>query len=127
MPSEILCRLYKPYMAAIETVRSVFDNYFVEQIGLTLAVCKESIPYHILPLRYNYPNDPGFDDAWSLELANVCLLHFLRDAVVRRDTDFTSLESMASLIERGDLRGSNEVLRSRVADLLPAMMADSGR
>ena len=116
--------LYDPYMSSLQTVRSLYDTYFFEQIALTLALYKTGIKPHVLPLRYNYPNQEGFDVAFPDEFHEIRLLHFLRTDVVNREEDFVSWPKMKKLSMRQDLRGSNEVFRSRLKQLMPQMWGD---
>ena len=111
-------RLYAPYLKALGFVRDRMNSYFFEQIALTLAIEQLALPFEVLPLRYNYPNQPEFDASHPDELAQVRLLHFLRTQIVDREADFSSLEDVHNLSKRRDLLGSNEVLRKRIADLL---------
>lgn len=117
----VLERLYEPYMAALRYVREQIDSYFFEQIALTLACEKSHIPVELLPLRYNFPNQPEFDAAHPAELANIKLLHFLRTQIVDREKEFESIGAMRRLAARRDLSGSNEVLRARIAEVLERM------
>lgn len=123
-PGAVLERLYDPYMAALHTVRSLFDTYFFEQIALTLALYQTGIPFHIVPPRYNYPNHPAFDAFHPEELREVCFLHFLRGDIVPREASFATWKAMQTLARRKDLRGSNAALRQRLGDMLAAMRAD---
>ena len=116
--------LYDPYMAALQTVRSLYDTYFFEQIALTLALYQTGIKPHVLPLRYNYPNQEGFDVAFPDELNEIRFLHFLRTDIVKREDDFVSWASMKKLSRRRDLTGSNEIFRRRLAQLMPRMWED---
>jgi hypothetical protein len=116
--------LYDPYMASLQTVRSLHDTYFFEQIALTLALYRTGIKSHVLPLRYNYPNQQGFDVAFPDELNEIRFLHFLRTDTVNREDDFLNWAKMKKLSTRQDLTGSNEVFRKRLAQLMPQMWED---
>ncbi len=111
-------RLYEPYMSALRFTRQQLDSYFFEQIALTLALGKTGLPFDVLPLRYNFPNQAAFDAAYPEELESVSLLHFLRTDTVDREKDFHTAADIRRLVERSDLTGSNEVLRHRIAELL---------
>ncbi len=118
-PATLLEKLYAPYMDALAFVKSKMDSYFFEQIALTLALAKTHLPYEIMPMRYNFPNQKEFDAALPDDLADVRLLHFLRtDDGVHREQDFGSDAAMGALAGRHGLTGSNEKLRARVASLL---------
>ena len=92
-------------MSALETVRSLYNTYFFEQIALTLALYQTGIKPRLLSLRYNYPNQRGFDIAFPEELSEIRFLHFLRTDVVNRENDFVSWAKMRKLSNRKDLNG----------------------
>ncbi len=116
--AELLDRLHEGYMNALTFVRRNMDSYFFEQIALTLAIDALRIPVDVLPLRYNYPNQVEFDTLHPSELGDIRLLHFLRTQVVSRERDFETESATQMLASRKDLRGSNEILRRRVAALM---------
>jgi hypothetical protein len=102
----------------IEDVPSIVDRQRV-------ALIDTRIPTHLLPLRYNYPNQPEFDLARSGELESIRFLHFLRSQIVQREADFATMETIEKMAARTDLAGSNELFRRRFAELLPSV-ADAG-
>ena len=112
-------RFSDTYMDMVDIVKSFEDTYFFDQIGLTLALEKNKIRTHSLPLRYNFPNQNEFDEKFPLELQNVRFLHFLRTNVIDRDSDFESISSIKKLILRSDLQGSNEIFRKKIAEIFP--------
>lgn len=116
-PREVFERLEKPYFDALAFVRSEMDSYFFEQIALTLGAERAAIPMNVLPLTFNFPNQLEFDRTHPAELNDIRLLHFLRTNILHRDLDFKNFNSIARLIARRDLAGSNEVLRRRLAEL----------
>jgi hypothetical protein len=110
-------RLSNPYSDAIDFVRKELDSYFFEQIALTLALERAGIPTNVLPLRYNFPNQPEFDVNNPREFENVRFLHFLRTSIVDRERDFSTYDALMAFLSRKDLIGSNEMLRRRVKEL----------
>jgi len=114
-------QLYAPYMHALQYVRDSHDTYFVEQLALTLAIRRADIPIRILPLRYNFPNQPEFDRLHPEQLLDVRLLHFLRTGIIDREKDFATITALRQFAIRHDLRGSNEVLRQRIGHLLQSV------
>lgn len=109
--------LYEPYMRALDFVRATLDSYFFEQIALTLALQRTAVPVKLLPLRFNFPNQFEFEQNHPDELRDVRMLHFLRTDIVGRERDFADYAAVTSLTARGDLSGSNEILRSRIRAL----------
>ena len=121
--SSVLERLYRPYIECLDLVRGAMDTYFFEQIALTLALARAGISATGVPLRYNFPNQIGFDRAYQEELDQVRFLHFLRTDAIQREADFETLGAMSQLTSRSDLTGSNEALRRRISELMPAVQA----
>jgi hypothetical protein len=116
-PGDLMDRLFSLYPAAEAAVDSVMETGYRPQLARTLAIYKAGLPRRVLPVRYNFPNDPGFDAKYADELSNIYILHYQRTDVVHRDTDFETAESTARLVARSDLRGSNELLRRRLTAL----------
>jgi len=57
-------RLQQPYFEALEFVRGEMDSYFFEQIALTRP--SSELPFlRALPLRFNFPNQPEFENIQS--------------------------------------------------------------
>ena len=109
-----LCELFE---SAEEAVDRILTSHFRPQLARTLAIRKARLPYRLLPVRYNYPNDPAFDAKYPDELRELAILHYLRKDILHRDEDFLNAERTAHLVARTDLSGSNEILRRRVAEL----------
>jgi hypothetical protein len=120
-PGEMLNRIGEEIIAADDFVSQRLTTFFRFQIALTLTIQKKSLTSRALPLRYNFPNDPGFDQKYPDELADVRVLHYLRCETVHRENDFADLERVAALIRRRDLEGSNEILRRRLEELYPTV------
>ena len=110
-------QLYETYAATLRDLRLRMNSYFFEQIALTLAAAKSKTPLHILPLRYNFPNQTAFEMRHPAELADCRFLHYLRTDTVDRDADFADQSAIQRLIYRAGLTGANEMLRARVAEL----------
>lgn len=106
-------------LAADDFVSANFDTFFRHQIALTLAIQKTGVQTRVLPLRYNFPNDPQFDRNYPQELEQIRILHYLRGEIVHRERDFADLRSVAALMARTDLAGSNAILRETIAALYP--------
>lgn len=114
-------RFSDTYLQMLNIVKSFEDTYFIDQIALTLALEKKKIHPHILPLRYNFPNQKEFDERFPIELQNIRFLHFLRTNIINRNLDFESLFSIQKLISRTDLKGSNEIFRKKIEEIFPLL------
>lgn len=119
-PRPLFERLAGPYLDIIDRLCGyVTDRYWFDQLGLALAFAEERIPTRHLPLRYNFPNRPSFELANPAEEMDIRFLHFMQPDVVDRDCEFASPEALAKFVTRHDLKGTNDMLRLRVAKLLP--------
>jgi hypothetical protein len=116
--------LGREIIAADHFVSANLETFFRHQIALTLAIQRTGVSSRALPLRYNFPNDPQFDQKYTDELAQLRILHYLRREMVDRERDFASLGAVERLIARTDLIGSNEVLRVTLAELYPIVAAE---
>lgn len=125
-PAEMMDKVGADIAGADKVVTEILNTFFRFQIALTLVIQKHQLPTRALPLRYNFPNDRGFDKKYPEELRDVRILHYLRCEVVHREDDFASLDKVAALIARLDLQGSNEVLRCCVEDLHVTIAEEEG-
>jgi hypothetical protein len=123
LPAPLMEKLSAEMEPADDFVNATLDTFFRFQIALTLSIQKANLPSRALPLRYNFPNDPRFDQKYPEELKEMRILHYLRCETVHRERDFAKLRGVAALIARTDLIGSNEVLRTTLAELYPAVAA----
>jgi len=94
------------------------------QLAFSLAIQKHAFPVRVLPFRFNFVNDPFFDERYPEELKNVRVIHYARRTTINRDIIFNSLENVAEFIGRRDLAGSNEALRQLIAELYPIVAAE---
>jgi hypothetical protein len=120
-PAEMMNKISTEMATAVEFVNKRLNTFFRFQIALTLAIQKYGLTTRALPLRYNFPNDPRFDKTYPDDLSDVRILHYLRRDIVHRENDFSDLARVARLIQRTDLRGSNEVLRHCLEELYPVV------
>lgn len=125
-PSALMNPVCRSFMREVERVRYAVGGKFKfqTQVALTLAIYKEGVPATPVPVRYNFPNDPGFDAAYPEELPHIVFLHYLRTQVIDKFADFSSREALHGLLGRTDLSGSNVVLRNRLAELDNALAGD---
>ena len=118
-PGFVFARLWQSYLDAADAVRDILHTYFHDQLAFTLALMKERISYRLLPLRFNFPNDPLFEQAYPKDAEDIRILHFLRRKVIDRDAIFRNFDSIREFVAKTGLTGSNEAFRSRIERLLP--------
>jgi hypothetical protein len=114
-----LAREYEKYLFACDPNMFRLPDV-LGQVALTMAIHELNLPRTALSPRYNFPNDPRFEQRYSDDFRDLRILHFLRRTVVDRDRDFASPQAIEALIARSDLKGSNELLRHRIAELKDA-------
>jgi len=124
MPARFMEVLSAEIEPADKFVNSTLETFFRFQIALTLAIQRTNLPTRALPLRYNFPNDPQFDQKYPDELKQIRILHYLRCEIVHRENDFFDLSRVAELVARRSLVGSNETFRTIVAELYPRVAAE---
>ncbi len=91
---------------------------FRSQLALTLAIYDLDLPHVSLDLRYNFPNDAWADELHASELADVRIIHYLREHVLGSRQDvWESDRAFQTFLDRSNLFGSNEILRKTVAAL----------
>lgn len=125
-PVELMDRMCALMPAAEDAVDAVLENHYRLQLARTLAIYKASLPFRVLPIKFNFPNDERFERAYPAELDDLRILHYLRRHIVHRDRDFMNTDSVTSLLARTDLTGANEKLRLRIAELHDAVAAEAG-
>lgn len=110
------------YHLAIHRLRSAMrDHYWFDQLALSAALAKSGVPYHPLPVRFNFPNQVEFEQRYPEELRDIRALHYLREHQISRTADFESLAALRRLVARDDLTGSHEILRRAVAANMGAL------
>jgi hypothetical protein len=107
----------------LRCVRSRFPDFFFDnQVALSLAIAKLSLPHWCLPMRYNFPNDPLLEALHAAELPHTRIIHLLRNHQQVSKTDlFASLESLTAFTHRRDLRVINRLAQQIIADALPSL------
>jgi hypothetical protein len=92
------------------------DEAFSGQVASTLAIAELDLRTRVLPIRYNFPNDPVAERLYPLDARNVVIHHYLRTAHLDRQRIFTSrvtFEAFASLsLEGPDQRFQTDVCRA---------------
>lgn len=115
--NKILPPLACAYRRQLDVARRANLDYFVHQLALTLAIYELDLHRISLDLRYNFPNDPIFEDAYPQDLNDVRILHYLRTEEVQRDAIWRSDDDTTAFLSRQNLRPSNEALRRTVERL----------
>jgi len=123
-PSALMEKMCELYASAEEAVDDVMDTYFRPQLARTLAIHKAGLPVRSLPVKFNFPNDSGFDVRYADQIDQIQVLQYLRREIIDRDRDFMDQAGVDRLLSRRDLAGSNEALRKRIAELRDVVFAE---
>jgi hypothetical protein len=123
IPGSLLPELARAYAEAFLLVFKkprTIPVAFSAQLAFSVAIYQSNLPRQTLDLRYNFPNDDWAAEKFPADLADVRVIHYLREPILgtRRDT-WGSDDRFAAFLERRDLTGANEVLRSAVSELRP--------
>ena len=92
------------------------QNYFDAQVTFALAVHRGGIPVVVLPMRYNFPNEPVADQRYPLERDAICLLHYQRRALYDRHLIFSSRTHFDAFLAM-ELEGGSRDFQRLVHDL----------
>ncbi len=113
IPGAMMPDLAKTYAANL-TNAAYEVGYFQGQVAFALSIQDLDLPRIALDLRYNFPNDPLFEQSFPQDLADIRILHYLRLDEIQRDAIWETPETLAAFLAHRDLRPSNEALRSRI-------------
>jgi hypothetical protein len=88
-------------------VAARMPGIFRAQPAVTLAICRHGIPWGLMPLKYNFPNDNRFAVRYPHDFSDMRLLHFLRKGQIDKDVAFQTPQSVYWLFQKERLDGVN--------------------
>ena len=109
----------------MSAVDGVLRTSYRVQMAVSLAVTRFGLPFHCLPFRWNFVNDPLLEALHAAELDDVRIIHLLRRHQVHKDELYASLDNVEAMLERSDLRVINALARDLLAELHPQVKAES--
>jgi hypothetical protein len=116
-PPEILNRIgatvYEENAVAARVAHSVFDG----QIGFALAVARQGLPIHPLPLSFNFPTITELAAARPEELEHARILHYLQPPEIDKKQDFQSYGHVESMTLRRGLSPVNQAVATTIGRL----------
>lgn len=124
-PRDVFGRLATSIYAEMETVEQVLPTPYRCQLALTMAILRSGVRWRQLPLRFNFPNNVRLLRRHQEELADVRIIHYLKDEDFNRVEDFASPESVGALLSRGDLNPANVILRDALRQLHKRVLAEA--
>ena len=83
------------------------EDFYRAQTSLTLAIERHKIPWQLMSLKYNYPNDPLFPTRYRDEFEDLRMVHYLRKDQFDKDDTWETPERIAEQIARTDLHEVN--------------------
>ncbi|WP_373502076.1 hypothetical protein [Aestuariivirga sp.] len=111
----IFARFHAQHREVIPVVREVLENRFYEQISVPFAAARAGVPQRVLPMRFNFPNDPLAEVAYPDEAAAIIQLHYMRTKAFHRHRIFADRGSFETFMGL-DLQGSNMVFQQAVRE-----------
>ena len=123
---EAVARLGTRVFEEMALVDRQLDTSFRCQLAVTLALARTGGPWRELPLRFNFPNDERFARAYPAAAADVRILHYLRDAELRRGELLGSAGALDAFLAREDLSPVNARLQLGLRELRDELTAGSG-
>lgn len=126
-PAALMARVGGTIFSSVDRVEELLgDAYLKCQIALTLSIAMDGLPCRYLPIVYNFPSGPVWEQFHSASLADAVFLHLysanpngFSKAQVYKD-----LNSVRELVERGKLTGTDEAARQILSDVMPQMVSD---
>lgn len=123
-PAEVMRAIGGIVYDEMAAVDRVLETPFRCQLALTLAVVRLGIPWHAVPMRYNFPNDEPIATHYAADLADVRLFHYLRVGSIDKARDFASPDAVAAMLRRADLDSVNRAMVRRLVPVHAAVVAD---
>jgi hypothetical protein len=121
---ETVARVGARIYEELDAVRRYADTVFRCQLAVTLALARTGAPWRELPVRFNFPNDERFAQAYPDDAADIRILHYLRDEQLDRSALARTGAELDAFLSRSDLTPTNSHLRDRVAELRDAVVGD---
>ncbi|MEK6327710.1 MAG: aminotransferase class I/II-fold pyridoxal phosphate-dependent enzyme [Actinomycetota bacterium] len=115
--SETIERLGTTIFDDLATVNRFCTAVHRCQLALTLAMVRTATRPVEMPLRFNFPNDPGCWEEYPDEAADIRILHYMRSKEVDRDVFRASPERLRDFLQRREISPVNSFMQSQVAEL----------
>src|SRR5439155_8509121 len=106
----LLKELHQQLLILEPRIREILDNDFYGQLGIALGVERGNLPRRVLPMRFNFPNDPIADELYAEELENTVVMHYLRTSQFDRHRIFAEPQAFQRFMD-SPLSGSNHKFR----------------
>lgn len=124
-PAHHMRRIGETIFAELDVARRFNDN-FRAQPSVTLAICRHDIPWGLMPLKYNFPNDQPFVTRHPHDFADVRLLHFLRKGQIDKDVAFETPEAVYWLFQKEGLDEVNAAFLQKLKPVHEYVVAHDG-
>jgi hypothetical protein len=125
-PSAVMRRIGTGIYPLMETVDAVHRTPYRIQLAVGLTVVRDGLPFRALPFRWNFVNDPLLEALHADELADVRIIHLLRNHQLHKSEVYASLEAVEATLARTDLQVINRMAQRLLAELHPRVRAEAG-
>ncbi|MBV1894536.1 MAG: hypothetical protein KUG57_10840 [Ilumatobacteraceae bacterium] len=112
----LITRLRDALLPLHAQVADIVGNDLYGQVAITLALEAAALPSRVLPITYNFPNDPRADKRYRDDVERIIVMHYLRTQHFDRHRVFAEREAFDRFM-RLKLRGSNEAFQSCVRSI----------
>lgn len=124
---EVMRRLGDDLIGEMERVNAYIESYYRCQLTLPLAIARKGLAWQALDVRDNFPNDAAFEAAYPQAVAEIRLLHYLRESeALSKKRDFSSTEAYRAMLQRPELTGANALAQARLQQLGPCPLDQRG-
>jgi hypothetical protein len=113
-PAELMNAVGQTIYEEMDHVTACVETGYRCQIGLTLALTRQRVPWDLLPMRYNCPNIQTVAERYPREVENVHVFHYLGQNAFRKQTAFADLEHVEAFLRQTDLDPVNQRLQEQV-------------
>jgi hypothetical protein len=102
----------------LKRVKSIMNNWAMDQIITSLALLILDIPRCAIPFRFNFPNETKFIKIMPNEFSEIKLLHYLRsNKQFNRFNVFKSNIGLKEFLYKSDLVGINAFFQNKLLSL----------
>ena len=122
-PASHVRRIGRTIFRELDTVMPI-EDFFRAQTSLLLAMVRQQIPWQLMSLKYNFPNDLRFLERYRSEFEDMRLVHYLRKDQFDKEADFASPRQIGELIQRQDLHKVNRAFMDRLTPVHERVLAD---
>ena len=126
-PSALMRQIGRTIFSSVDRVEESLGDAFLKcQIALALSIARDNMGCRCLPVTYNFPNGPVWEQFHRASMADAIFLHLYSDNPTGfgKTRVYRDLDSLRELVERTDLTGADAAARQILSEVLPQMVSD---